>query len=568
MKYTDLSINLGFHRNMRETNWLKLFPHWWSETDPLLVAIGQEIEYVKAQSIFRLLNATVKPPVLLWQNAINNKQYIEEDSITSFPHICELPAPLYETQGKISLESKTVDNIYDLIISFTNQINDDNNQIIPKDGILIRDTIRLHDKIDIDIGTEEVFINDEKTDNIMLIGDGISYFKTSINQNKKNENNQYEYDPYIPLSQYEYNPNVPLHNEILRIQIDSTSQDLSDINMDLTIQLDNAVFITEQNIEVTGLELIPIKKIELYAYYEFPWNPKVNGWRKVYDKEYDTDTNVIYDMITTQFYTWKFYTEVWFKGLDYPYKIGFPCYRDAPSDSMYHTNDNLDYWGKLFGLPRRTYKKEIPKEDYPYTFPEFYPFDIEQDYWYYLRLISEYSWHENAINDVDLIDTEENPIIRLHSINPFTQDFAIHAKSTYPTDKYHLYSNTFLPTEAIQENKVSDYKRVPYYDLQNLLTYDDNFAYVTLANKSGTLISSQKYLSQTLKVFFDTSDIPEDVSIENIEIIVEGKATDNSIDKYSNADTGIIIHGLSDTYLFPMKQTEDYELDSKKLFIV
>ena len=26
---------------------------------------------------------------------------------------------------------------------------------------------------------------------------------------------------------------------------------------------------------------------------------------------------IIYDMITTQFYTWKFYTEVWFKGLDY-----------------------------------------------------------------------------------------------------------------------------------------------------------------------------------------------------------------------------------------------------------
>ena len=41
MKYTDLSINLGFHKNMQETHWLKLFPKWWSENDPLLQASAE-----------------------------------------------------------------------------------------------------------------------------------------------------------------------------------------------------------------------------------------------------------------------------------------------------------------------------------------------------------------------------------------------------------------------------------------------------------------------------------------------------------------------------------------------
>ena len=70
MKYEDLEDSNDFFRNMRKTPWLKLFPHWYSERDALLNAIGDEIERIKAQSIFTLLNSQIKPPVLIWQESL------------------------------------------------------------------------------------------------------------------------------------------------------------------------------------------------------------------------------------------------------------------------------------------------------------------------------------------------------------------------------------------------------------------------------------------------------------------------------------------------------------------
>ena len=91
--------------------------------------------------------------------------------------------------------------------------------------------------------------------------------------------------------------------------------------------------------------------------------------QKVYDKVYDENTNVMYDMVTTHFFTKQFYVEVWFKTLQYPYKVGFPCYQDAENDSMYHVNNRLDTWGAEFGLPRRLYKTDIDEKEYYKTFP-------------------------------------------------------------------------------------------------------------------------------------------------------------------------------------------------------
>ena len=75
MDYKELYEMDDFQRNMRRTPWTKLFPHWWSENDDLLKAIGDEVERVKAQAIFTLLNAGLKPPVLLWQESLVNDHY-------------------------------------------------------------------------------------------------------------------------------------------------------------------------------------------------------------------------------------------------------------------------------------------------------------------------------------------------------------------------------------------------------------------------------------------------------------------------------------------------------------
>ena len=69
MDYQELEDVYEFHRNMRRTPWDMLFPHWFDTTDALLKAIGDEVERIKAVSIFTLLNAGIKPPVLLWQES-------------------------------------------------------------------------------------------------------------------------------------------------------------------------------------------------------------------------------------------------------------------------------------------------------------------------------------------------------------------------------------------------------------------------------------------------------------------------------------------------------------------
>ena len=533
MKYTDLSINLGFQRNMRETSWLKLFPHWWSENDPLTDAIGKEIELIKAKGIFKLLNATIKPAVMIWQNSINNKKYTESVTINNLdPEIIKLPAPLYKTFGTITLTNHTIETISELEIS----LNDN-------DSLTILDSIDEDDVITINVSDQEVYINKEQA-NTIIKGDGLSYFKTSQN----NET---------------YDPDTPLHNEALILSF-YCPNNIADINIDVDITLENAVFNDEQNIEVTGLELIPIKKVELYAYYDFTYNTAVNGWRKVYQKEYDVTTNVIYDMITTQFFTKKFYVKVYYKGLDYPFTIGFPCDKDEPIESIYHVNRSLDRWGVLLGMPRRKYKVNIPEEDYPFTFPRFYPFNIEQDFWYYSRLINEYAWNDLAINEVDLIDTNGDPIVRLHSIDPFIQDFVIYAKSLYPEEKENIDYLRVLPNDIEQED-LSTYKRSRYYHVENLLKEDNNKADIVLSNKAGTNISNQLYISKKLKSFFELKDLPEDIDITDIQVLVQAESTDNSSEKFSNSETGLIIKGISDNVVFPMTQSSNYELEQKEI---
>ena len=540
MDYNDLITNSGFQKNMQDTNWLKLFPKWWAANDPLINVIGQEITYLKAQAIFELLNTTIKPPVLLWQESIEHKNYTEsftidktkEENDTEVFELVKLPAPQYKTYGTIKFVSNTIDDISDLKIA----LNDN-------DYIIILDTITQNDEVVVNVGSQKVYINKYEA-NIIKSGDGLPYFKTGAN-NKV------------------YNPETALHNEAINLTF--SCENVDKINIDVTVVFDRVVFVNEQNIEVHGLELIPLEKVEMYALYDFPYNSESNGWRKVYEKKYDPDTDVVYDMITTHFYTKKFYVEAYFKGLDYPYKVGFPATRDAKSDSIYSINKHIDQWGEYLGLQRRNYKTDISEEDYPFTYPPYYPYDIEQDYWYYQRLVNEYAWNDLAINEVDLLDTNGNPIVRLHSIDPFIQDFVVYANSYYPKEQEDVDYSIFTPTSVDQGVVEASYKRVPYFDTQNLLHYDNNKAYVTLANKSGTNISSQKYLSKPLLLNFDLTDLPDDIDIDDISILVEAEATDNNVDKYSNSETGIIIHGISDEKVFPMTQSDNYGMQESTI---
>ena len=727
MKYTDLADSTDFFRNMRKTPWLRLFPHWWSERDPLLLVIGEEVEKLKALALFGLLNAGIKPPVIIWQESLKHEQYNVNQDIVSLPAIVEVPAPFYKTWGDITLTNNTKNDIDGLEITF----NDGN-------GYAINQLIAQGDIIKINLTDNKVQLNGH-TIKPQILGKGMPYFLTTANNTDYKENtplhneivrlkintdtnledtvivntvnvtekmdnwnvhgNAYQYnkkgqDPWIAIEnnstieydldftkiteisfwymgraggtltckangqhiftkdivdeafhnytintkniEYQHSSTDAITNEnttisdiisltglgTLEFSVSDTDDVIyindikyqektiyntkCDINVD--INMNNVVFQNEQNIEITGLELIPIEKVELYAKYNFSHNSSRNGWQKVYQKKYDSNTNVIYDMITTHFYTKEFYVDVWFKTLQYPYKVGFPCYQDASTTSEFHVNNRLDTWGKQLGLERRLYKTNIDERDYPDTFPIYYPYDIEQDYWYYKRLISEYTWNDLAINDVDIKDTEGNNVLKLYSINPFCEDFVVHARSQYPKDKEFVDYNEYYPLVIKQQKKEGFFVQSEYNHLTNLLGNTNYYSSITLNNNSDnndiiykqeetryrelnsidrevpltvqqiseiqeSMKSNRAYMtgaghiSKELLAFFDLTNLPENVNIDDIIITIDAESTDNKTNKFSTEDTGLVIPDLTgeEEYFIPLVADKNYQLRKQSI---
>lgn len=802
MKYTDLIDTDDFFRNMRRTPWLKLFPHWWDEKDPLLNAIGDEVERIKASALFGLLNATIHPPVLIWQESLPHKVYNVNKNITQLPSTIDIDAPLYKSWGNIILTNNTADEIDGIEITFDElhgfainqliaqgdiikinltenkvQLNGEtikpqkigkgmpyfitsrNNKTYQEGTPLHNEVIRL--KINTDTNLEDTTITDtinitEKLENWTINGDTVIYntqgadpwiqinngnikynldfsnisdisfwYKgdnstlschangdlihsiqtenikinnittgkygtyafniENISNNIKITDELINANPKIKLSNTHFNistyilqlsilnnnnkiidtlevtlsPNewvdiplenfknyiisndarISIHHTIPIIQkntnntwtnytiqtenlahngtlefhnlgenpiyindIKCTKQSIynTKCDIDIDINIENAVFINEQNIEVTGLELIPIERVELYANYDFDFNQERNGWQKVYEKKYDTNTNVIYDMITTHFYTKEFYVDVWFKTLQYPYRVGFPCYKDAEDNSMFHVNSRLDTWGEQLGLQRRLYKTNIAEEDYYKTYPVFYPFDIEQDYYYYKRLVNEYTWNDLAINNVDIKDTDGNDVFRLYSISPFCDDFVVHAQSRYPTDKEFIDYNEYYPVLIKQEGVIGHAISSQYNHITNLLGHNNNTSSITLNNKTdnndviyktdnlhrfdniygdswvihgdyshnANAITSNGHVSTDLLTYFDLTNLPENVNIDDIKIIIEGESTDNKTNKFNTDRTGLIVPGLhpneEDTFI-PLTADKNYQLNKQSI---
>lgn len=524
MQYSDVHFQNEFRGNLRQTSWSSLFPYWYMEDD-FLKTIGEEIELIKAQGIFRLLNIGVKPPVMLWQTSLNHKEYHVNTQLIDFDNPIQIQAPFYKTWGTI--EIITHNELSNLEI----MLNDN-------DGIIIPFTIPENAHILLDLENQNFLINNQDID-VLQRGQGLPYFITSQN------NDTYQKD-------------TPLHNEIVNIFFSSQS---TNINLDIDIILKNVVFENEQNIEITSLEALPIEKVILYAEYDFPYNTNINGWKKVYEKKYENDTHVIYDMITTHFYTKKFYVEVWFKSIDYPYTVGFPAYQDADTSSMYHINSELDTLGELLSLPRRIYKKDIDEEDYPYTFPIFYPFDIEQDYWYYQRLVNEYCYNDLAIDTVDIVDTNNTPVVRLHSINPFVEDFVVYSHSSVPKEREGINYHEYIPSVVSQiDDKIG---HTNHYNIENLLQYNDHYTYNNILRRADNNISYETYKSKPLLMWFNTTDLPSDINITGLELILDAESTDNAITKYNDDRTSIFI--TPETLSGQIESSGHFELTRKNI---
>ena len=123
--------------------------------------------------------------------------------------------------------------------------------------------------------------------------------------------------------------------------------------------------------------------------------------------------------------------EIKFKNIDAALYFGFPQ-EVLPSNGAFAINENLDKWGEIYGLPRRVYRDDISDDEEPYTFPKYYKYPIEQDYWYEERLVNEYRFNEDAINNAFIKDTDMNNVAILSSIDPFINDVWVYTETVVP----------------------------------------------------------------------------------------------------------------------------------------
>ena len=540
-------------------NWYRNFPEWWQE-DKFLDAIGYFISELGYYYAYSLLTAKLEQPIEVWLDAQEKEDiYQKTYNFNYIPFEYILPAPLYKTKGSIELIfncDKALDNV-------TIMINDVNGISLPfsiKSGTLL-----------IDIDNQRYYYNDEEVD-VNKIGKGIQYFETS---------------QHYTLNTNEAKEIVPLHNECVRLSItcdnyadlywneyqrlESTfntifgAKNLTEevfkkeldnilhsdnrdklsatnvINIETNVTMNRPVFTVEQNIKIATLSVLPIQEVKLYVFYDTPFNSNIQGWRYVWHKQYPNDARITYDRLTKQFYAKKFYFVVSFYGLDLSIPCGFPQ-ESAIEDitNPFHMNTHLDKWGQLYGLSRRTYKEDIDEYDYYNTLPPYYPYIDEQDYWYERRLINEYVWNMDNIDNVFLKDTELTNIISLQDIDPYIEDLVIHAGSRLPNNEKTENKITAKPANLIQYSTSGTYKQTPFEDIENLLDDDDSKPMSLMLNQYyNQNISDETFRSYLVNILFDLSELPEDVLITGFEFLLDAEASNNSDNKYNDIRTNI-----------------------------
>ena len=301
-------------------------------------------------------------------------------------------------------------------------------------------------------------------------------------------------------------------NKITYIELESDT----DVYFDLRIKHIHPIYVTEQNIRLYTVSAFPLESVTLYGFYCNEFNNK-QEWRYLWKKEYDLDDRIVYDQIAKQFNCETFYVQVKYHGIGVPLTYGFPQ-EEMASDAAFNINTQLDKWGKIFGLPRRYYKNHITDNEEPFTFPPFYKYNIEQDYWYEQRLVNEYRYNEDAINSAYIKDTNLNNIALLQSIDPFIEDVYVYTETIAPTIDNTRVTGYINPTIA-EGGEGQSWKNPHQIANTNYVG-----AEVTLNPKAGKYISDEKtYQTKVLELRYGTiPELPKNITITGLEIKLAG----------------------------------------------
>lgn len=288
------------------------------------------------------------------------------------------------------------------------------------------------------------------------------------------------------------------------------------VSFDLQVKLLKPTYTTEQNIQIATVSAFPLEWVRLYGYYCHPFN-KEEGYRFLWEKEYTEESRTTFDRISKQFDCERFYIQVKFFGIGIPLAKGFPQ-REFDSQRSFQPNPNLDKWGKIFGLPRRIYRNDITEDDEPYTFPKYYKYPIEQDYWYEKRMINEYSMQDEAINSLFLQDSDLNNIIALDCIYPYMDDIWVYAETINPQSNLSHEALIETPCKIKEDTKTlgSSWGKEQLSLSSPLINKLSPYNLET--QKENKFLFNSKKLKLSFCLDPIENEIPKDIKIKGIEL--------------------------------------------------
>ena len=356
-------------------------------------------------------------------------------------------------------------------------------------------------------------------------------------------------------------------NKITYLEIESDTN----VYFDLKVKHIHPVYVTEQNIRVYTVSAFPIESIKLYGFYCHDFNNK-QEWRFLWEQNYDLEDRVVSDRITKQFDCETFYIQVKLHGIGAPLVYGFPQ-EEFASNPAFSLNSTLDKWGRIFGLPRRYYKTHISDDEEPFTYPPYYKYDIEQDYWYEQRLVNEYKYNIDAINASYIKDSDLNNIALLQSIDPFIEDIYVYTETIEPTIDNSRITGYINPTDI---NEAGD--GVTWKNPRQISNTTYVGAEVKLDPKTSKSFNEKTYKTKVLEIIFDDiPELPTNINITGIELKLHGltdihsaslELDNRSYMLISNYSTDIYNRVVENTDLVPINNKDHYWEKGKGVYSI
>lgn len=311
-------------------------------------------------------------------------------------------------------------------------------------------------------------------------------------------------------------------NKVTKISLTSDKE----VNFDLKIELIKPVYVTEQHIRLHTVSAFPLEWVKLYGFYCHEFNNE-EGYRFLWQKTYNTDDRVVYDKITKQYDCERFYIQVKLYGIGIPLSFGFPQ-EQLSGNPAFAINDKLDKWGKIYGLPRRIYRDNISLDEEGKTFPQYYNYPIEQDYWYEERLVNEYRHNIDAQNGLFLKDTDFNNVALLECISPYIKDIWVFTETILPETDIQRETGEIPPCRITQ----LDDNGIDWGNPQTIKgrSFISNPLHLAAHNDKSYNNFSYKTKSLRLRFNLRNLDIPKNIKITGLQLKFDAET-----DMHSNA---------------------------------